>query len=679
MTFTAALTHFGRGILSKFWTTYGWVDTTNKLLPNAVTSGFLVTYLITLLFLPFLLYILLRAVWAVADVGSTKKSMTTFLFIVLGLPLYPILTLLLNAILWLVIGVGGLTFAVLGPISLYLLLWFKLTDMKDDFLEKQYKLFRKRSRQGLEVQDLTCCELVWGLFVGIGCLFSFGLAAVVLTLLKSPLVLGSLLMRTIYRSVLWWLEFMKCCFCHKSWLDADADLEEPNLEVRASLTTIIDGVEHNMCDLKAAGWTAEDILRSSQFHARAQTLKDAGYSLRQLVDAGCSNSALQAAGFPPEPRESLIRAREIDTKWGESRLYMWIWFPLILLAWLIVLASGTCIVILGLAILVLVESIAAIVWPAWISSGWIRLATRDFGRRRRQDCCTPLTQGLKAGYQVLWVADVLLNACISGKPDLLQQIFQEFFEIAKGERMVFSAQCQTISPLPPVIVGLFQDSWDVRLRTIASKLGVSKDVVREAWRALARSMIILGRQAVDSDLITEDWVAEVPAELCLGLPARALLDTVERSPPEQMLLASGLRLTEQNRPKDSFSNSIWSYFKAAQAARQRLHVVPHNRDLLCAALLAGGGDCEALPEGLAKALRKYNEQPETSRAACQSVVQPLIAIAVECSRRVDFKEQLQLVIEGITSEGSSVHAFVTSDEFNAADSDDTDAGSSSEG
>ena len=87
-----------------------------------------------------------------------------------------------------------------------------------------------------------------------------------------------------------------------------------------------------------------------------------------------------------------------------------------------------------------------------------------------------------------------------------------------------------------VFIG-FSNSWDLRLRALAERLGVSENTVQEAWRGLACQMLRIGRLAVEEGLLTQEWVDEV--ELCIGLPARGLLDAVERSPNNELLLISG--------------------------------------------------------------------------------------------------------------------------------------------
>jgi len=69
--------------------------------------------------------------------------------------------------------------------------------------------------------------------------------------------------------------------------------------------------------------------------------------------------------------------------------------------------------------------------------------------------------------------------------------------------------------------------------------------------------------------------------------------------------------------------------------------------------LAGGGDPDALPDGLADAARAYDKMPSAARKQCQAILNPLVAVSIECSRVPAFRDKLTLVIEGITAEDGS--------------------------
>ena len=176
--------------------------------------------------------------------------------------------------------------------------------------------------------------------------------------------------------------------------------------------------------------------------------------------------------------------------------------------------------------------------------------------------------------------------------------------------------------------------------------------VEEAWNALARQMILLGREAIEEGWITRDWVQEIPVELCIGLPARTLLDTIERSHRQgEIVLSSGLRLTREDRPRGSkFLEDVWTNLMAAKEARAGVKLNESERECLCAMLLAGGGDPDQLPAGLSAILNRSEAFLGKKNSACQDVVRPLVSISILCSKQHLFKEKLKTIIEGITSD-----------------------------
>jgi hypothetical protein len=349
----------------------------------------------------------------------------------------------------------------------------------------------------------------------------------------------------------------------------------------------------------------------------------------------------------------------------------------VLAGWLIFVLLGVCVAALFVIVSALVKLIASVIWPAYVTSGWLRF----FGggaRRRDHSCCLALSNGLKAGYQVLWASDVLTNALILGKERLFPKAIEQLIEVAKGQRDELDAECRRLSCLPPVVVGLFQSSWDLAARAIAEKLGIAKDDVEEAWRSLARQMILIGREAIEVGLVTKDWVTEIPAELIIGLPARALLDTLERSPRDgEIILASGIVLKHGDRPQGKLFDKVWEYLMEARNARAAVRLSSAERDLLCASLLAGGGALDDLPTGLAAKARDFETLPAARKEACLAIQRPLIAMSVECSRQQAFKDKLGVTIECIASEDSYVSTVllgVSRNKDSDSDSDSDDDG-----
>jgi len=335
--------------------------------------------------------------------------------------------------------------------------------------------------------------------------------------------------------------------------------------------------------------------------------------------------------------------------------FLWYWSPLVLVAWLIVNVLGVCVAILAALVSALVKLLASAIWPAYVAAGWLRSFGATGTRRRSGSCCTGVAQGFKAGYQVLWLSDIVTNIFIIGNVSMFGRFRDEFGQLVKGQREELSSECQKLSCLPPVVVGIFKDTWDLATRAIANGLEIGKDEADEAWRSLSRQMIRIGRHAIDDNVVTPEWIEGIPSELCIGLPARALLETIERSPNDgELVLASGLVLRSRSL---GFGNEkfdkIWADLMEARSARAAAQLTDADRVLLCTVLLAGGGDPDALPDGLADAARAYDKMPSAARKQCQAILNPLVAVSIECSRVPAFRDKLMLVIEGITAEDGS--------------------------
>ena len=386
---------------------------------------------------------------------------------------------------------------------------------------------------------------------------------------------------------------------------------------------------------------------------RAKDLKDIGVDIGDLYAAGFSISELSEAFDEWQFRRAEL---EMDWLWHfHGGCSWWGWFPLVFFAWLSTLACLVAMLVIAIAVVSLAKLIVAVIWPAYIAAGWLRIVAQARRRPSARKCCEPLVQGMKAGYQVVWASSMLTNICISNRTlwakwKLIEQTIQEGFEFAKGDRADLSPVLQSLSLFPPVLVGLFHDSWDLYLRTLARRLRVSPDIVQEAWRGLARQMIWFCQAAVEEDLITDEWVQEVPGGLCSGLPARCFLQAVERSPHRKLVLVGGLTITEDRVAElGGFAKTVWKRFCEVQDARNAAAGVlnPDVHHLLCAKLLAGGEDPSTLPPNLADAIQKYENLPDATKAACQSVLNPLIAFGLACGKENHFKEKLKLVIESL--------------------------------
>lgn len=512
-------------VLSHFWVVYGWVVKVENIWPDFASTGFLCSYAMVLLTFPLVVFISLRFIWSIAAVGPARKTLSSILVLLFGVPLYPLLTALVLAILWIIMSFAMLAVAIAGSIFV-ITLWVNAYFVAScDFAEEQRE-------ETPVVDDITFWEMICGLIMGIFCMCTFGVLALALTLIKSPIV-------------------FLACVCH--------------------------GVYHTLVPI--------------------------------FKNTGC-------------------------------------WCPLAFFGWCFAFVAGVLVLILGILVSALVKLVAAAIWPAYVATGWLRLIGAG-GRRQNGNCCSPFTQGMKAGYQVLWAADLLTNTCIYGDFDLLKRTQDEFAEIATGRREQLSPECRKISCLPPVVVGLFQGDWNMAERAIAKKLGVSTDVVTAAWGSLRDQMILVANEGVATGLLSQEYIMEIPPELVFGLPARVLLDTIERSTPGEIALASGMRISESNRPRGKFADKVWDNLQDAINARARMNLTYEQRLCLCGALLAGGGDESELPPGLAKALQDFESLPLSVRNECGTVQRNLIAVALECSREHSFKHELEKVLRSL--------------------------------
>jgi len=330
------------------------------------------------------------------------------------------------------------------------------------------------------------------------------------------------------------------------------------------------------------------------------------------------------------------------------------WLPLATIAWLMLFACYLLLILLGIMLSAVSKPVLAAVWPAYVATGWLRaMGGRVRGRRSEGRCCKAFVQSVKAGYQVLWASDLVTNACILWRLDLLEQTGREFWEIAVGTREELSIECRVVACLPPVVVGLFtEDSWDWDGldQALASALDVSVDALHAAWDSLERQMRTIGRAELDAGCLTREYIEGVPPELVIGLPARVLLQTVERtkhSEEPRLELANGLCFTEWNRPRSDFADRMWHELTTAQAALRELPSGGPCQASLRAVLLAGGADPTELPPRLAEELAAFDQLSSAELARCQAVQRPLIAVAIECSRQQAFKDRLGTVVESL--------------------------------
>lgn len=512
---------------------------------NFAVRGFATSYASALLGLLILMPLVVLVIWNYAKIGPARKTLSTTLVLIFGVPLYICLTGLGLALIWVAMFLLALCIAWMAPF-LALMLYCTAITTAFTFISDQ-----RRSTE--VVEDITFADLFIGIFASVICLCTFGVGGALLTLLKAPVL------------------FIGCT----------------GQAVCLTLPHVF------------FAWT------------------------------GSSSSA--------------------------DELCCKLLTPVLLLLWFIGFILGACLLAVGILTSVLLKLVVAAVWPAYVASGLLVYVGRG-GRPRDRSLWQALCQGIKAGYQVFWFADILSNAWIVCKPDLANRAFREFQQIASGERDALSPECQSVSCLPPVVIGLFMGEWDMAERLVATALDVSVNQVKEAWQSLKSQMVSIGKEALEAGQLSEDYLASVPPELVIGLPARCMLDTIERSSREELVLASGLRIKEARRPRGAFADRAWGELQKARAALEGVNFSPGVRGKLCASLLAGGGDPAELPSGLAAALQEFDALPPDQHRACLAVQQPLIGLAVESSRQAAFRHELNDVVQTLWAHSSSLPA-----------------------
>ena len=369
-------------------------------------------------------------VWVLAEEGPARKCMTTFFILSLSLPLYPVLAALLLVLIWLVLGFAVLIVSTFGPAALGLLGLMQLWEVMENVVTEEREKTSQMRRRNSAVEDITCWELLCGLLIGILSCCSFGVLAFALTILKSPLVILSVVLRFVYESLCLWLVLVHCgcrpfcCCCATSSVVPVGESREPR----------------SISELRSQGYSAKDL---KELGARARDLYDAGFTIRELhEDAEFSRGDFHSAGLM------------VEVDWHENGgSWWWWWFPLIFLTWL---SAVVCLVIAMLLVVVLValsKLILAVVWPAYISAGWLRILAQARRRQSARTCCEPLVQGLKAGYQVVWAGSMLTNVCmlnrtLQAKRALVGQTVEECFEFARGDRTELSPVLQSFVHLP---------------------------------------------------------------------------------------------------------------------------------------------------------------------------------------------------------------------------------------
>ena len=187
---------------------------------------------------------------------------------------------------------------------------------------------------------------------------------------------------------------------------------------------------------------------------------------------------------------------------------------------------------------------------------------------------------------MLWFSDIITNAAILMRPDLAGAAWDQILELAKGQRAELSTEVRGLSCLPPVVIGVLAQSgaWRVELARIAREINVPVDKLEKAWDGFFAQLEYVGKRSLERELLTTDYVADLPPPLLIGLPGLVLLQLVMRSPKgddKVLVLHDGTRLDASSRPRGAFADETWAKLleaKRAHAAPWRAaRCPPHSR------------------------------------------------------------------------------------------------------
>ena len=122
---------------------------------------------------------------------------------------------------------------------------------------------------------------------------------------------------------------------------------------------------------------------------------------------------------------------------------------------------------------------------------------------------------------MLWFSDIITNAAIMLRPDLVVPggaAWEQIFELATGQRAELSTEVRGLSCLPPVVIGvLAQDgAWRVELARIAREINVPVDKLEKAWDGFFAQLEYVGKRSLERELLTTDYVADLPPPLLIG-------------------------------------------------------------------------------------------------------------------------------------------------------------------
>lgn len=335
------------------------------------------------------------------------------------------------------------------------------------------------------------------------------------------------------------------------------------------------------------------------------------------------------------------------------------------------------IAVLGIAFSAIAKVVGAIYWPTYVACGWLRTVS---SRRQHRSIRTVCIEAAQAMYQVMWFSDIITNAATLMRPDLAEQAGREIIAISRGESTELSPEVRRLSCLPPVVIGVLRTGggWRVELRSIARALNVPVGLLEKAWDSFFGQMVVIGRRCIRRELLTSEYIAELPPALLIGLPGVVVLETIERSPvgAEEFILADGTKIDNTNRPRARFANEAWAKFlEAKKAYEAALTRGPFERELLEAVLLAGGAPIAELPPALATAVASALGVEGQLPAHLSAVHKPIAAVVLKLAQEATYKQYFQeRVCEALVEHGESGDEFeaLPSVAYEGLDSEDED-------
>ena len=152
------------------------------IVPTPASIGFVVSYGCALLIMPLLMLQALCSVCAMTEIGPVRKSMSSFFIVLLGTPLYPLITGLVLMIIWVLLYAFAIAVSAIAPLAITVSVITAVCEAGSECRAAQ-------ARRPPVTDDITCLELIYGIFMGLLSLATFGVLIALLAVLKSPLVL----------------------------------------------------------------------------------------------------------------------------------------------------------------------------------------------------------------------------------------------------------------------------------------------------------------------------------------------------------------------------------------------------------------------------------------------------------------------------------------------------------